>query len=76
VERRAAVRFSLDGEQRVESVADPTRFVRELFAEHGAAVGDLEVRRVRLEEIYLEMVREFEAGGRTDAPGELVEVGR
>jgi ABC-2 type transport system ATP-binding protein len=76
VERRAEVRFSLNGEQRVESVGDPTRFVRELFAEHGEAVGDLEVRRVRLEEVYLEMVREFEAGGPSSTPGDLVKVRR
>jgi ABC-2 type transport system ATP-binding protein len=76
VAARTEVRFSLDGRAHVESVEDPTRFVRELFAEHGGAVGDLEVRRIGLEEVYLAMVREFESGVRSGAPGELVGVRR
>jgi ABC-2 type transport system ATP-binding protein len=54
----AEVRYTNDGTLFVERVADPTTFVRELFAAHGKAIGDLEVRRPRLEEVYLSMVKE------------------
>jgi ABC-2 type transport system ATP-binding protein len=72
---RTEVRFSLHGRLHVESVPDATRFVRELFAEHGEAIGDLEVHRMRLEEVYLAMVREFESGVHTEAPAEPAGVG-
>ena len=39
---------------------DSTGYVRELFAEHGKAVDDLEVRRASLEDVYLALVRESE----------------
>jgi ABC-2 type transport system ATP-binding protein len=54
----AEVRHTLDGSVRVEKVADPTTHVRELFESYGKAVGDLEVRRARLEDVYLSMVKE------------------
>jgi ABC-2 type transport system ATP-binding protein len=54
------VRFTYAGEERVESVPDATTYVRELFEQYGRAIGDLEVRRARLSEVYLTMVREFE----------------
>jgi ABC-2 type transport system ATP-binding protein len=56
------VRWTLDGRPFEESTAEPTRFVRRLFEEHGDAVGGLEVRRASLEDTYLTMVRELEAG--------------
>jgi hypothetical protein len=40
----------------------PTRFVRELFAAHGAGVDKLEVRRATLEGTYLAMVHAVESG--------------
>jgi ABC-2 type transport system ATP-binding protein len=55
------VRFTYDGEERVEAVPDATTYVRELFEQYGRAIGDLEVRRARLSEVYLTMVREFES---------------
>ncbi|MER7403421.1 ABC transporter ATP-binding protein [Streptomyces sp. NPDC000070] len=58
----ATVRWTLDGRPFEESTAEPTRFVRRLFEEHGDAVGGLEVRRASLEDTYLTMVRELESG--------------
>ncbi|MFB6848475.1 ABC transporter ATP-binding protein [Streptomyces sp. NPDC056373] len=58
----ATVRWTLDGRPFEEATAEPTRFVRRLFEEHGEAVGGLEVRRASLEDTYLAMVREFESG--------------
>ena len=43
---------------------DATAFVRELLAEPGDAVEDLEVRRASLEDAYLDLVQQHEAGGR------------
>jgi ABC-2 type transport system ATP-binding protein len=71
---RAEVRFSRDGEFFVHAVEDATGYVRDLFARYGEAIGDLEVRRARLEDVYLAMVRAFESGRPAAAPGELAEV--
>ncbi|MBB5800455.1 ABC-2 type transport system ATP-binding protein [Saccharothrix ecbatanensis] len=57
---KAEVRYRLDGEEHVLSLTDSTGYVRELFAEHGKAVEDLEVRRAALEDVYLALVRESE----------------
>jgi ABC-2 type transport system ATP-binding protein len=57
---KAEVRFSRDGEHFVEAVEDAATFVRELFERYGKAIGDLEVHRPKLEDIYLAMVRDFE----------------
>ena len=58
----AEVRWSIDGTRHVHSTEDATRFVRELFGQHGEAVADLEVRRASLEDTYLALVREVESG--------------
>ncbi len=71
---RAEVRFTRDGEPEVRSLEDATGYVRELFARYGEAIGDLEVRRARLEDVYLALVREFETGRRTEALNDLAEV--
>jgi ABC-2 type transport system ATP-binding protein len=63
----ATVRWTLDGQPFEQATAEPTGFVRRLFEEHGEAIGGLEVRRASLEDTYLTMVREWEAGS---APGE------
>lgn len=60
------VRWTRDGRRFTRSVAESTRFVRELFAEYGEAIADLEVHRSSLEDSYLALVREAESG----APGE------
>jgi ABC-2 type transport system ATP-binding protein len=62
----AEVRWTVDGQRFVHSTLDATGFVRELFIKHDTAVADLEVRRASLEDVYMSMVREFEAG-RADA---------
>ncbi|OII66454.1 ABC transporter ATP-binding protein [Streptomyces sp. CC77] len=58
----ATVRWTRDGRPYEEATAEPTRFVRRLFEEYGEAIGGLEVRRASLEDTYLTMVRELEAG--------------
>lgn len=67
VSAEATVRWTRDGQPFEESTPEPTRFVRRLFEEHGEAIGGLEVRRASLEDTYLAMVRELEAGS---APSE------
>ncbi|MFP8907189.1 ABC transporter ATP-binding protein [Streptomyces atacamensis] len=59
----ATVRWTRDGRPFEQATAEPTRFVRRLFEEHGDAIGGLEVRRASLEDTYLTMVRELEPGG-------------
>lgn len=61
VSRDAQVRWSRDGEHFVHATDDATGFVRGLFEQYGAAVGDLEVRRATLEDTYMEIVRREEA---------------
>jgi ABC-2 type transport system ATP-binding protein len=46
----------------VHSAANATPFVRELFRQYGDGIADLEVRRASLEDTYMTMVRDFEAG--------------
>jgi ABC-2 type transport system ATP-binding protein len=58
----AEVRWSADGERFVRRTVDPTGFVRDLFAQDGAAVHDLDIRRASLEDAYLSLVREHESG--------------
>ncbi|MGW0433570.1 ABC transporter ATP-binding protein [Micromonospora sp. NPDC003197] len=67
VTANAEVRWSQDGGRFVHSTSDATAFVRELFQQHGTAIADLEVRRSSLEDIYMTLVREHEAGRRDAA---------
>lgn len=71
VSAQAEVRWSLGGELFVHATDDATTFVRKLFAEHGASVADLEVRRASLEDTYMAMVHQFETG-RVDAGGAVI----
>ncbi len=73
---KTEVRYTHGGRSHVRAVEDATDYVRELFARHGAAIGDLEVRRARLEDVYLTMVREFESGRRAAAQSAWTEVAR
>ena len=62
----AEIRYRRDGEQVVLRTAEPTRVLHELTAEALAAGGELdglEVRRPSLEDVYLSLVEEPEAGG-------------
>ena len=58
----AEVRWTRDGERFVHSSTESTRFVRDLFEQHGSSIADLEVRLATLEDTYMAMVRQFESG--------------
>jgi ABC-2 type transport system ATP-binding protein len=60
VSTQAEVRWSRGGERFVHATPDATRFVRELFAQYGDEVADLEVRRASLEDTYMAMVYQQE----------------
>jgi ABC-2 type transport system ATP-binding protein len=62
VSTQAEVRWSLDGQHFLHATDDATGFVRELFAQHGDALADLEVRRASLEDTYMAMVHRHETG--------------
>jgi len=59
---QAEVRWSRGGEHLVHATDDASRFVRELFAQHGEEIADLEVRRASLEDTYMAMVHRYETG--------------
>jgi ABC-2 type transport system ATP-binding protein len=59
---QAEVRWSRDSQRYVHSTREATRFVRDLFAQYGEAIEDLEVRRASLEDTYMALVHKFEAG--------------
>ncbi len=61
VEGQTEVRWSRGGEHFVHAATDATRFVRELFEQHGSDIGDLEVRRSTLEDSYMTLVKRFES---------------
>ncbi len=58
------IRWTRDGQRFVHSAADATPFVRQLFAQYGEGIADLEVRRTSLEDTYMKMVRDFEGSNR------------
>jgi ABC-2 type transport system ATP-binding protein len=62
VSGESEIRWTRDGSRYVHSAADATAFVRELFRQYGDAIGELEVRRASLEDTYMTMVRDAEAG--------------
>lgn len=61
---QAEVRWRQGEEHFVHATEDATRFVRDLFTQHGDDITDLEVRRASLEDTYMAMVYRYE----TDAP--------
>ncbi len=63
----AEVRWTVAGERFVHAAEDATRFVRDLFREHGDEVAELEVRRANLEDTYMALVREVESGNASQA---------
>jgi ABC-2 type transport system ATP-binding protein len=73
---KSEVRWSRDGEYFLHSTDDPTRFVRELFAQHGEEIGDLEVRRASLEDTYMDLVARHESGHRLEAAAQFEEARR
>lgn len=76
LEGESLVRWTASGERHSESVADATAFVRRLFDEQGDDVRDLEVRRASLEDAYLALVRQHEAGHGEAAARLFAEVAR
>jgi len=72
----AEVRWTRDGERFVHSAADATGFVRELFAQYGHDVADLEVTRASLEDAYLALVQQHESGLADQAALAFTEVTR
>jgi ABC-2 type transport system ATP-binding protein len=74
VSGRAEVRWSRTGEHFVHATSDATGFVRELFAQYGDEIADLEVRRASLEDTYMAMVHRQESGDRPAAVTEFKEM--
>ena len=59
-----------------EEVGDATAFVRTLFEKHGERVAELEVRRASLEDAYIALVQQHEAGHGDAAARLFTEVAR
>lgn len=59
---KAEIRWTREGQRFVHTAADSTAFVRELFQQYGADIGELEVRRSSLEDTYMTLVRHHDAG--------------
>ncbi len=76
VSAKAEVRWSLNGESFVHASDDATRFVRELFAQHGDEIADLAVRRATLEDVYMAMVHRQETGHPDETVTGFVEAAR
>ena len=74
VEGRTEVRWTRNGEHFVHAAEGATRFVRELFAQYGEEIEDLEVRRATLEDSYMALVQRFESGERDFSPAGLAVV--
>jgi ABC-2 type transport system ATP-binding protein len=68
------VRWTRHGQRFVQSTSESTRFVFDLFKQYGEAIADLEVRRSSLEDTYLALVRQAEAGPGDAAAHALQEV--
>ena len=65
------VRWSVDGQRRGQTTDDPTGFVRDLLrGPDGDLVHDLDIRRASLEDAYLSLVQQHEAG-HTEAAARL-----
>jgi ABC-2 type transport system ATP-binding protein len=62
ISAEAEVRWSQGDQRFVHATANATGFVRELFAQYGDAIRDLEVRRASLEDTYMALVHEQETG--------------
>ncbi|WP_199042269.1 ABC transporter ATP-binding protein [Glycomyces salinus] len=58
----AEVKWIQDGRLQVHATDDATAFARKLLATDDGAVTDLEIHRASLEEAYLTLVEQFEAG--------------
>src|SRR5690625_4057040 len=63
----AEVRWMQDGQLHIDASEDATGFVRQLLGAQGDGITDLEVHRATLEDAYLQIVEQFEAGQTIDA---------
>ncbi|WP_026360063.1 ABC transporter ATP-binding protein [Amycolatopsis nigrescens] len=70
----AEVRWTRDGQRFVHSTTESTKYVFELFKQHGEAIEELEVRRASLEDTYMTLVRQAESGSEPVAVHNLAEV--
>ncbi|HJE59625.1 MAG TPA: ABC transporter ATP-binding protein [Nocardiopsis listeri] len=75
-EATAEVRWTQAGQRHVHPGTDATSFVRELLSTDDGTVTDLEVRRAGLEEAYLTLVEQFEAGETSAAVTRFTEATR
>jgi ABC-2 type transport system ATP-binding protein len=60
---QSEVRWTRTGERFVHATADATRYVRELFAQYGDEIAELEVSRATLEDTYMALVHRHELDG-------------
>ncbi|MGW6724973.1 ABC transporter ATP-binding protein [Nocardia sp. NPDC055029] len=72
----AQVSWTVDGQRFVHTTTESTKYVHELFKQHGEAIADLEVRRASLEDTYMTLVRRAESGEDAAAVHTLAEVTR
>ncbi|MFI5500117.1 ABC transporter ATP-binding protein [Nocardia asteroides] len=72
----AQVSWSVDGQRFVHTTTESTKYVHELFKQHGETIADLEVRRASLEDTYMALVRRAESGADHPAVHTLAEVTR
>ncbi|MCC3763741.1 ABC transporter ATP-binding protein [Glycomyces sp. TRM65418] len=72
----AEVKWIQDGRLQVHATDDATAFARKLLATDEGAVSDLEIHRASLEEAYLTLVEQFEAGEADAAVDQFQEVTR
>lgn len=61
ISRTAEISWLSGGQRHLHAAEDSTQFVRDLLR-HDDSVADLQVRRATLEDAYLSLVEEFEAG--------------
>lgn len=71
---KSEVKWSQKGQHFIHSDTDSTRFVRELFEQHGEDISDLEVRPASLEDAYVSLVRQFESGRADEAARKFEEI--
>ncbi|WP_280414817.1 ABC transporter ATP-binding protein [Nocardia carnea] len=72
----AEVRWTVGDQRFVHTTTESTKYVHELFKQHGDRIGDLEVRRASLEDTYMTLVRRHESGEPGAAVHTLAEVTR
>ncbi|MGW1737571.1 ABC transporter ATP-binding protein [Nocardia sp. NPDC001965] len=70
----AEVRWTVDDRRFVHTTTESTKFVHELFKQHGDRIGELEVRRASLEDTYMTLVRRCESADSAAAIHTLAEV--